>query len=182
MFSYQSATVGLSTGLVNQPYYAHDRALHCGARQLVKSRFTDLKKYNLQNSQRCQEKTELAFGTSAPAGALPRSLRHWKPTPLCPPWKSRAATTKIDQNASLRRKIPTKPHQTHKTSSITKEKYHNIFEKSDKYRYCSFNAKCSLLLLIRRLVVRLDFPKFQSLMICWSYLSSQWSVLVDFLL
>ena len=28
MFSYQSATVGLS--IVNQPYHAHDRALHCG--------------------------------------------------------------------------------------------------------------------------------------------------------
>ena len=28
VFSHQSATVGLS--IVNQPYHAHDRALHCG--------------------------------------------------------------------------------------------------------------------------------------------------------
>ena len=30
VFSHQSATVGLS--IVNQPYHAHDRALHCGTR------------------------------------------------------------------------------------------------------------------------------------------------------
>ena len=33
MFSYQSATVGLS--IVNQSYHAHDRALHWGARRPV---------------------------------------------------------------------------------------------------------------------------------------------------
>ena len=33
VFSYQSATVGLP--IVNQPYHAHDRALHCDARRPV---------------------------------------------------------------------------------------------------------------------------------------------------